>query len=127
MNWTREELLKQKALIEQHLNWLNEKLESLENNSTDSPKPQPSEPQTAAKTTAIHEPVAVSDKQEESEKKGENEDTSRDAEEIDVSAYASASDNVGVTHSQKVGCIVAAVVVCLLFLGILFGVSYIWY
>jgi len=125
MHLEREELLKQKAIIEAHLNWLNEKLSQFptaEDNWTakETSVAQPAEAVTLSSSSQLSEHLNSPAANNPAAYRMETEHA-----DIDPNQFVSSPNNTGITTQQKVGCVIAAVAVCLLFIGGLFG-SYIW-
>lgn len=115
MNLTRDELLKQKAIIENHLAWLNEKLAQLPSVS-DAYK---SEHGAAEANEPIHDQVQPTTHRLATHAVAEN--LSPDPDHVDPSQFVSQNDFKGVTTTQKTGCIFVAVAICVAFIWLLFG------
>lgn len=134
MNLSRDELLKQKEIIESHLAWLNQMIAQLPNTGLTVP------PQSDATPVEVQEPVATLSNNAASQSPilqaaplvstaAPTPDIAAAAtahsQDFDPTQFATSRDSMGITTMQKAGCIFVAVAICLSFLGLLFG-EYIW-
>ena len=114
MNLTKEELLHQKALVENHLRWLDSKIAGFSAN----------DPATLARDAAAPIPVPHTSAEATASVGHDNAYTPAVSSPTPTHTFDEfpATDNLGgITLGQKVGCIGFAVLICVLFVGLLFG------